>query len=63
MGNLEERKKRECTDLMGKCHWKGCRIFTTELTIIESQFQIKLIEWRRTFLDFWGLRQVFKSNH
>ena len=34
------------------------RIFTTGLTIMGLHFQKELLEWGRTFSDFWGKRAV-----
>ena len=33
-------------------------IFTTGVTIIGLQFSIELLQWGRTFSDFWGKRVV-----
>ena len=39
--------------LMGVCHWMGSH-FHNWIDYNGDAFSIKLLEWGRRFLDFWG---------
>ena len=40
--------------LMGMCRWVGSQVFHDWIDFYGVAFSIELLEWDRTFSDFWG---------